>query len=111
MRIRFQRQLVYGLIVGILSLFLVACSEDKEKTEAYVEEVQERGQVLGFQKVNAYTIEKEVRGSINGTRYAIVDIFDQNGNYIETEVGHYNTSETITISSRQTMLTEPMTLF
>lgn len=111
MSIRIRHQLVFVLLVCLLSLVLGACGEKKEKAEAYVEEVQERGQVLGFQKVNAYTIEKEVRGVINGTRYMIVDIFDQNGNYIETEVGHYNISETITVSSRRTILTEPLTLF
>lgn len=108
-----RSQQVFVLVVCMLSLVLGACSEEQEKTEAYVEEVKEKGQVIGFHKVNAYTTEKEVRGEVNSTRFVLVDMFDQHGNYVETEVGHYHTieAETPLTGVRRAMQTEPLTLF
>lgn len=107
------RHLAFGLVICILSLLLGACSEAKEKTEAYVEEIQERGQVIGFHKVNVYTKEKSVNGVIKSTSFRIVDAFDQNGNYVETEVSHSNTTEADTplTSVRRTMQSESLTIF
>lgn len=110
-----RRKLVFVLAICLLSLLLGGCKEkeEKETMEAYVEEVQERGQTIGFHKVNAYTTEKMVRGVINSMRYVIVDVFDRNGNYLETEIAHYYTIEEKSplISSRQTKLTIPFTIF
>ena len=40
---RMRRQLVFVLIVCLFILVPSACFEEKEKTEAHVEEVQEKG--------------------------------------------------------------------
>ena len=113
MGVSIRHQLALGLVVCLLSLLLGACSAKKETTEAYVEEIQENGQATGFHKVNAYTTEKMVNGVIESTSFMIVDVFDQNGNYVETEVGHYHTTEAETplTNTRRAMQTKPLTLF